>query len=61
MKCSKCGHRTNTIQSMAEHYRKKHPNSMKHHKKHYHQAKGTYGHKARVKRGYCPSCGEYLG
>ncbi len=29
MKCSKCGHRANSLPAMARHYRKKHPASMK--------------------------------
>lgn len=29
MKCKKCGHRCNTIQAMARHYRKAHPKAMK--------------------------------
>lgn len=29
MKCSKCGHRCNTIAAMSKHYRQKHPAAMK--------------------------------
>jgi len=29
MKCSRCGHRANTLKAMAAHCRKKHPGAMK--------------------------------
>lgn len=29
MKCSICGHRSNSIKGMGDHYRKKHPHRMK--------------------------------
>lgn len=31
LKCKICGHRTNSLQAMLKHYKKKHPNSLKRH------------------------------
>lgn len=45
MKCSKCGYNARTIKAMGEHYRKKHPRSMK--------KKAT----AHRRGSYCPTCG----
>jgi len=33
MKCKICGHRSNTLKAMGQHYRKKHPTKMKRGKK----------------------------
>lgn len=49
MKCKKCGHKTQTIKAMGEHYRKKHPNQMK--------AKTEKKHSQAVP---CELCGEYI-
>ena len=58
MKCSKCGHRANSIGAMAKHYRKKHPGAMKRAKRTMLKAlepKGKFGSK------FCPHCGGFLG
>lgn len=46
MKCSKCGHRSNTIAAMAKHYRQKHPSSLK-----------RKTSKTKKRGSYCPTCG----
>lgn len=48
MKCKLCGHRANTIKAMGDHYRKKHPRSMK--------AKP----RPKTKGSYCPTCGRRM-
>lgn len=53
MKCSKCGHRSSSIQAMAAHYRKAHPKSMSRKSKVATKKRGS-------NMAYCPHCGRAL-
>ena len=60
MKCSKCGHRSNSLAAMAKHYRKKHPGAMKRKAKTGNPCK-TVNPGPRSGGRFCPHCGGFLG
>jgi len=54
MKCKICGHRTNSLPAMREHYQKKHPEAMKHKKSKLGET-GKFKGKHEL---FCPHCGK---